>query len=179
MLTTRSAAGRGAARHRGRGRSVLFSRRTLDRVFCRWPAEEDRRDRRRGPDAGACARHPRRRMERGRHDRVLARQDVGHAPAACLAVRWESRTARRRSPTGRSSRCGRNSCPAEKECSIRAAASPAPTTTRTSWCSHYREGRRRSSIAAAITAGICQAGISSTSTMERSSPRRSISSGSK
>ena len=37
---------------------------------------------------------PRRRMERGRHDSILARQKVGRTPAACLAVRWEGRSAR-------------------------------------------------------------------------------------
>ena len=64
----------------------------------------------------------------------------------------------------------------QRPCSIRAAASAGAYNDANLVVQPLPGGARRSSSAAAITAGICQAAIWSTSTMGRSSRRRSISS---
>ena len=171
---TRPAAGRAAARNRGRDRSVLFSRRTVDRIFRRRPAEEDRRDGRRARSLRlrrtlAAARG-------ARTTRLCSRPTRRRVRACCAYRRPEgSRTAggacrRRGHPgvaAGPAGRKGRALYGQQRPRRLQRRQPRGAAVT--------RGARRRSSIAAAITAGISQAAIWSTSTMERSSPRRSIS----
>ena len=111
--------------------SVFFPGWTVDRVFCRSETEEGCRQRRRGRHAVRCAESPRRRMGRGRHDRVLTRPDARYAVAAGGIGRRDGRTA----DVARRQRSGASLAPGpagRQRCSIRPAASPAPSTTRIS-----------------------------------------------
>ena len=80
---TQPAASRALAGHRRCGRSVLLAGRTVDRILRQRQAEKNLGDGRLRRHAVRRAGRPRRRMGRGRHDRVFAGLGPGCALAAC------------------------------------------------------------------------------------------------
>ena len=172
----RAVAGDAARRNRRRRQSVLLARRSVDRVLRTGQAEKDSRHGWRRRHALRRRECPRRKLGRGRHDRVYAVGRRIRALSVACVVGWReagaASEARRRGghpalAAGAARRQGGALHGKHRRRRIRECESRGATAA--------QRARARSSSAAGTTAGICPAVIWSTSTTERSLPRRSIS----